>query len=187
MSSNKSDIIDDIFEEEKKVILFSKLSIFLTCMILSPYWAGFLYCANLRYSNQKSKIFSTYLTISVCYFLTLTPLLGFDVSIYGIDIVLLISKIITGLLVTSALWNKHFGELAHKTIFPWIRLFSMLVVYMAIIVYHTWLYHEFSYYNPPPTYLPSFNSLFTAPIMLLIAFGKTILHFILVLIRKLTN
>lgn len=183
---SNSEIIDNFFEEEKKIILFSKLSIFLICIILSPYWAGFLYCANLRYTGQTKKIFSTYFSIAMFDFLALVPLLGIDLSIHGFNynFIFLISKTIVGLLIVFPLWEKQLKEVEYHSIFPWARIFAMIVLYFLFVAYHMSLDNQFSYYGSRPWYILSFNSITIPPILLFIVIGKIIYTLGLSLLKK---
>lgn len=132
-------VLDEI-EKDEKPILFSKLSILITCIIISPYWAAFLYCGNLRLSDQKNKINRTFITISISYLMVVLPLMGFEIQSYSLLITHYFSRLIISLLIILVLWEKQFDDVEYETTFPWIRLIIIIVIQTGITFYRTWLY-----------------------------------------------
>lgn len=130
-------VLDEI-EKNKKPILFSKLSIFITCIVISPYWGAFLYCGNLRLSDQKNKINRTFITISISYLMVVLPLMGFEIQSYSLLITHYFSRLIISLLIILFLWKKQFDNVEYKTTFPWIRFIIIILIQTGIIFYRTY-------------------------------------------------
>lgn len=148
------DVLDNI-SVEKETILFSKASILIVSILFSPFYGGFLYCSNLRFTNQKNKINRTFITIIISYLMLQLPLMGFEISTSFvssnmINVPLLISKTVTALLMTTVLWKKQFEHINYKTIFPWFRVISIVIIEIALTFYQQWIYSEsFSELNLP--------------------------------------
>lgn len=144
----------DEIEENEKLILFSKLSILITSILLTPFWGGFLYCANLRFSGQKDKINRTFITITMSYLMVLLPLMGFEMNDYYSSLIIhYFSRLIASLFIVLVLWKKQFEEIEYESIFPWKRIITIIIIQFGIIMYTTWLHSgHFTNLNLPINY-----------------------------------
>lgn len=170
---NQTEILDTPDVDQKTTVLFSRFSIVLTTIIFSPIFGAILYCANLRFTQQKEKIFGTYITIILCNFFAFIPFAGFYFNDLSFNPLLYISPISSALLMIYPFWNKHFEGIEYETIFPYARFFLFLVINIALVFYEYWKYTHYTFYDPAPSYLisvTSYSSFMLLPLVLIIRF-----------------
>lgn len=184
--SEGDEILDEI-DESKQLVLFSKLSVLLAFFLFSPLLGGFLYCYNLSLSHQKGKIVSTYITILFIFLLSLFPLMGFKLVVYGFDFVPIIASVITTAILLGPFWDKHFSNLKYRTKFPTKHFLIMLGIILLATVYEYWLVTNSSVSKPISIfyYLFNFPPLSMMMILMYLLLGRII--YILIFDQKKTK
>lgn len=173
-----SEILDEV-DDSHKIVLFSKSSIAFIGLIISPVFAYIIYGANLRYSGQKNKIFGTFITIIFCQSIIFLGLIGFNVQqILPFSPYLMLSNIITTLLLLFPFWSRHFDEIEYKTIFPYFRVFFILIIYISIGVYNYILNTHYNFNNPAPWYFPNIGAAHIVFLTIILVFVRFIIRFL---------
>jgi hypothetical protein len=170
IESNKIDFPED------RLQLYSKLSIFLVSVLISPVLGSYLYCANLRRSGQKDKIFGTVTAILIITFITKVPFMGFRPNNFalGFTPVMFLFNGIVALLMIGPFWKGHFGNNNYHSIIPWSRIILLLSVFITIQVYHYWIGMNYSAFNPAPLYIIRFTTLTILPALFIILLARII-------------
>lgn len=185
--SKDIEIIDDIYEEDR-TFFFSKLSIIITSIILSPYFGAILYSCNLYFTKQSNKILGTFLTISLIYFFVIVGLIGFYIlQVNYISLEFLIAKIALILFICGPLWTKHFEKVKYQTRFPWVIFTAMFLIYCMNIYYEYLIDTNYDLYTTPPLYFIRFNLFSITAIVLLASITKMIIILFATIYNKISS
>ncbi len=101
-------------------------------MILSPFWGTLIYAANLKLTGQRQKIVGVFVMVFIIQFALSLPLLGFDFPDHKIYPPLIFSRLLTMLFLLFPVWKAHFKNHPHQTLFPWLRVTLIVVVYLFV-------------------------------------------------------
>ena len=184
-----SEIIDDVFTPKNKTILFPKSSIAIIGVIISPIFSLLIYCANLRYTNQKDKIFGTICLVFMSEFIIGASTFGFKQLFfpYGFfNPLLLIKNIIVTLLMLYPLWKKHFENISYEVTFPYFRVMFTIVIYMCIFTYHYMFSIKHYWFEEAPWYMIPISTLVFMPYFFLLIILWSLIKPIIGLIKKLS-
>ena len=174
-----AEIIDEVEKEQTEIILFSKLSVFLVTVILSPLLAIYLYCANVWLSSQKSKVYGTMVALLMCYFALFTPFLGFPLFRYYPPYVPEPHRFILAFVMIYPLWKELFEKKRYSITFPVLRVLSMVVL--------TGTYHLYQYVTTDNSIHGAFYGDYSIPLVAIVVFGfllSLVGRFVWVLIKK---
>ena len=166
-------VLDEI-ETEVNPGLCSKFSILILGFTFSPTIASYLYCTNLRRTNQQKKITSFFITIVFLEFFSFVPFLGFNFNWNGLLILLLIKNFLVTLLMIFPFWNTHFSDSTKETFFPSLR-FSLLVSFYFSLLAFDYLTETSYSYNNPPWYIPNFSTFSITLMVVPIVFSRFLL------------
>lgn len=184
--SKDIEIIDDIYEEDR-TFFFSKLSIIITSIILSPYFGAILYSCNLYFTKQSNKIFGSILSIYLLYFIVIVGLLGFEFNRDIINPIFVIAKLAVILFICGPLWHRHFEGVKFQTRFPWVIFTSMFLIYYMNIYYEYLIYTNYDLYTTPPLYFIRFNLFSITVIVLLASITKIIINLFATIYNKISS
>jgi hypothetical protein len=157
-----------------KIELHSRLSIALVFILLSPYYASYLYGVNLYRAGKQELIFGSITTLVICNLAVLVGLLGFDLTLNlgptEFYFHFVISRSITSFLVLIPIWNKHFNNISAKSSFNYKTIGILLSIKTCLVLIS---------FNSL-THLLDFRSTFLIqpPFVGLVLIGKNILDLI---------
>lgn len=178
-----SNIIDSSNKKEE-IRLFSKSSIFLVSLFMSPLFGGILYCRNLIVTNQKNKVLGTYLAIFLSTFFTNAIFYQFNFTLNYYSPITFLTNLLISLFIIYPLWTKQFQLHSYKSFFPLISFALTCGYFLIFSGYNMWRLHFFDFLPKLPSYFPYINYWVLFHVISLTLFGKFVRDLFILTLKK---